>query len=53
MRQNGFTVTWWVLNTATNETVAICMTKADADFISEVYLTQRGIKCVVKPSYSR
>ena len=53
MRVNGMKATWWVLDTETSETIAICMTKADADFICEVYTAKNGNKYVVRVSYMR
>lgn len=53
MKINGMKATWWVLDTETNETIAICMTKADADFICEVYTAKNGDKYVVRVAFTR
>lgn len=53
MKANEMKATWWVLDTETNETIAICMIKADADFICEVYTAKNGDKYVVRLAYTR
>ena len=53
MKTNGMKTTWWVLGTETSETIAICMNKADADFICEAYTAKNGDKYIVRVAFTR